>query len=203
MKKELFLVAAVVIILLFTACVTKDRMDAIADTPDIALLIIDIQNDYFEGGSHTLYNPLEALKNAEEILRRFRRNNAFTVIHIQHNSGTGSGFMKEGTWGAQIHDTLTPLENEVVITKRQVSSFADTNLEEVLRARNIKRIVVVGMQTNVCVEATVKDSKALGFRVIVLYDACAALSLDIHNEAIERLRGEYASIFQTNIYRGI
>ena len=203
MKKELFLIAAAVITLLFTACVTKDRMDAIADTPDIALLIIDIQNDYFEGGSHTLYNPLEALKNAEEILRRFRRNNAFTVIHIQHNSGAGSGFMEEGTWGAQIHDTLTPLENEVVITKRQVSSFADTNLEEVLRARNIKRIVVVGMQTNVCVEATVKDSKALGFRVIVLDDTCAALSLDIHNEAIERLRGEYASIFKTNVYRGI
>jgi len=205
MKKELFLIAAAVITLLFTACVTKDRMDAIADTPDIALLIIDIQNDYFEGGSHTLYNPLEALKNAEEILRRFRRNNAFTVIHIQHNSGVGSGFMEEGTWGAQIHDNLTPLENEVVITKRQVSSFADTNLEEVLRARNIKRIVVVGMQTNVCVEATVKDSKMkeLGIRVTVLEDACAALNEQTHNSAIERIREENAFVVKTKVFNGI
>ena len=200
MKKELFLLILAGIMLSISACVTKNETNEIVDTSGIALLIIDIQNDYFEGGSHTLYEPIEALKNAEEILSVFRQNNAFTVIHVQHNSGIGSGFMEEGTWGAQIHDNLTPLTNEVVITKRKISSFEDTNLEEVLRERNIYRLVIIGMQTNVCVEATVKDGKALGFQIFVLDDACAALSSDIHNDAIERMRGDYAFIVNTSEY---
>ena len=205
MRNKYYFFLMAVICISFTACTARGKTVIFNDSSGIALLIIDIQNEYFEGGKHTLYNPLEALKNAEDILRRFRQFESFPIIHVQHHNSRGAGFFEEGTWGAQIHDNLTPLENEIVITKRQVSSFAGTNLEEVLRERNVKSLVIVGMQTNVCVETTIKDSKMkeLGIRVTVLEDACAALNEQTHNSAIERIRDENVFIVKTEIFKGI
>ena len=173
-----------------------DSPPVIADKT--ALLIIDIQNDYFEGGSHTLYNPLEALSNAEYILKKFR-DEGLTVIHVRHSAEPGSGFMERGTWGAEIHENLTPLENETVIVKRQVSSFTGTELDSILFENGIKNLVICGMQTNVCVEGTIKSAKELSYEMILLEDACAAINPETHEKAIADLR-ELATVIKTNEY---
>jgi len=163
-----------------------------------ALLVIDIQNDYFDDGSHALYNARGALANAEDILARFR-SNGLPVIHIQHNNGQGASFFAQDSWGMEIHENVTPLKNEPLIVKRHVSSFLDTDLEDILRESNIVQLVIVGMQTNVCVQGTTKDAHTLGFEVILLEDACAALSLEVHDKTIASLR-ELATVMKTNAY---
>ena len=200
MKRKLLLTLLAVIAILMTGCISQGSTYEEVYMANIALVIVDIQNDYFEGGAYTLYNPLVALANSEDILKSFRRHNDSTIIHIQHNNSPGVGFMEAGTWGALIHENLTPQQNEVVITKREISSFAGTNLEEVLREANITTIVITGMQTNVCVEATARDALALGFNVIILEDACAALDFETHSQTIGRLRNENITIMPTSAY---
>jgi len=201
MKRKLLLTALAVTAIFITSCVSQGSVYEEAYMLNIALVIVDIQNDYFEGGAYTLYSPLSALANSEDILNSFRRNNDSTIIHIQHNNGPGVGFMEVGTWGALIHERLTPLQNEVVITKREISSFAGTNLEGILREANIATVVITGMQTNVCVEATARDALALGFNVIILEDACAALDAETHSQTIGRLRNENITVLPTRAYR--
>jgi len=179
-----------------------DENDSEAERNEAALLLIDIQNDYFEEGSHALYNPLEALSNAEDILSRFR-DEGHLVIHVQHLNNAGAGFFEEGTWGAEIHENLTPLENEILVVKRVVSSFSGTDLEEILRENGINRLVVCGMQTNVCVNSVVREGYNLGFEIVLIEDACAALRPDIHESTINRLRDEYATVIRTSEWVGV
>jgi len=165
----------------------------------VALLIIDIQNDYFEGGKHTLANTLEALANAEDVLAKFR-DKGLPVIHIQHVNRVGAGFFEPNTWGMEIHEKLTPRDNETVILKRSPSSFLGTELGDLLTEKGINRLVISGMQTNVCVQATTKDAKRFGYQITLLEDACAAKSLEIHEKTIEALR-EFATIIKTDEYK--
>ncbi|MCL2765266.1 MAG: cysteine hydrolase [Treponema sp.] len=201
MKKNIFRIGIVLTILItfISACATSSSGGR-SGSVDFALVIIDVQNDYFEGGSHTLHNPLGALNNAEKILNQFRTR-SLPVIHVQHVNPKGAGFFELDTWGVQIHEKLTPLGNEPVVVKHQISSFAGTELADILKERGINRLIICGMQTNICVETTSKDAKARGFSIVVLEDACAARSIEIHNNAIETLRRDYASITRTARFR--
>jgi len=169
------------------------------DTPSggkVALLLIDIQNDYFENGTNALHNPLDALNNGEKILQYFRDEN-LEIIHVQHLNNPGSTLFVEGSWGAEIHEDLTPLDNETIITKKQISSFAGTNLEDVLREKDISYLIISGMQSNVCVEGTTKSAHAIGFNITVLEDACAAKDQATHERAMKLLSDEYATVIST------
>jgi len=163
-----------------------------------ALLIIDIQNDYFEGGKNTLANTLEALANAEDILARFRAR-GLPVIHVQHIGSLSAGFFLPNTWGVEIHEKLSPGDNEPVILKHSPSSFLGTELKELLIEKGIDRLIICGMQTDVCVQATTKDAKQFGYHITLLEDACAARSLEIHKNTIEALR-EFATVIKTSEY---
>ncbi|MDR2541911.1 MAG: cysteine hydrolase [Treponema sp.] len=199
MKKLRFMVMALILVSLVfhvtgckTARVSKNDVN-------FALIIIDIQNDYFDGGRFTLHNSLGALNNTESILRQFR-DRGLPVIHVQHINPRGAGFFEPGTWGVEIHERVKPLENEALIVKHQISSFAGTELEKILKDKDINRLIICGMQSNVCVEATAKDAVLLGFQVIILEDACAALTTDAHDGAMERLQTDFfrATILNTN-----
>jgi len=189
---------------IITACFkndsdTENRTILDNSNEDLALLIIDVQNDYFDGGRHKLYRPSCALTNVEFILNHFREKN-ISVIHVQHVNPVGAGFFEPNTWGVRIHERLTPSKNEPVIVKNQISSFDGTELGKVLTEKGIKRLVICGMQTNVCVEATTKDAKERGFEVTLLQDASAALDPGTHNNAIDSLRGSYAAVLRTVDY---
>jgi len=201
MKKNIFRIgiAALILMTIISACTTSGSSKRSVSV-DYALLIIDIQNDYFEDGNFALHNPTEALRNAERILNQFRVR-GLPVIHVQHINPKGAGFFEPDTWGVQIHERLTPLSYETVVVKHQISSFAGTDLDDILKEKGIKRLIICGMQTNVCVETTTRDAKERGYSVVILEDACAARSMEIHDVTIETLRGEYASITGTERFR--
>jgi nicotinamidase-related amidase len=157
MKRILGLVVTL-IIFHFQAIARPEGNDSIRT----ALLIVDIQNFYFPGDGPGLVNAEPASLNAKEILKIFRDKNLL-VVHVRHK--TDKGF--------EIHKNVEPISNEKVITKEEVNSFQKTDLLEYLKKNNINRLVIIGMQTQMCLEAAVRAGHDFGFECIVIQDACA------------------------------
>lgn len=150
-----------------------------------ALLIIDIQNDYFDGGAYPLSGSLAASLNAQKLLSNFR-SNALPVVHIQHIAlQSGASFFLPNTKGAGIHKNVTPLQTEKIITKHYPNSFRETDLLAHLKSQNITQLVVCGMMTHMCVDATVRAAKDYGFNITVISDACATRKLEIQGQSVE------------------
>ena len=142
-----------------------------------ALVIVDIQNDYFPGGAHPLHEPLAAAAAAATLLEHFR-SGGDDVIHIQHVwEGPDAPFMRPDTPGVEIHEAVRPLAGELVIRKDAPNAFLRTPLERELRERGANELVVCGMMTSMCVDATVRAAADLGFEVTLAHDGCAAPAL--------------------------
>ena len=142
-----------------------------------ALLLIDIQNDYFPGGRMELTGANEAGKAAGRLLAAFRRHE-LPIIHVQHVSlREGASFFLPGTEGVNFHENVTPLKNETVIQKNFPNSFRSTELERTLRKDGIEQLAVCGMMSHMCVSATVRAAFDLEFQCTVAHDACATRNL--------------------------
>jgi len=142
-----------------------------------ALLVIDIQNDYFPGGKYPLVNPLDAAKKAYMILQCFREHGGHHV-HIQHISKKpDAAFFISGDRGTDIHDSVAHFEGEPIVYKHEPNSFLNTNLLELLKSWEVERVIITGMMTHMCVDATSRAASDLGFQVIIAEDACATRDL--------------------------
>jgi nicotinamidase-related amidase len=148
-----------------------------------ALLVIDIQNDYFPGGAFPLVEPDAAAAKAAALLEAFRDGDE-PVVHLQHLSGPEDPFFVPGTPGADIHASVAPADGETVLQKAQPNGFLGTGLEEELRGRGVDELVVAGMMSSMCVDATVRAAADKGFAVQLVHDACAAPDLEFGGEAI-------------------
>ncbi len=142
-----------------------------------ALVIVDIQNDYFPGGAYPLHEPEAAAAAAAGLLEVFRASGE-PVVHVQHVwDAPEATFMRPGTDGIHINEAVAPRDGEPVITKAAPNSFLGTSLEADLREQGVDALVVAGMMTSMCVDATVRAAADLGFTVTVAHDACAAPAL--------------------------
>ena len=149
-----------------------------------ALLVIDIQKDYFAGGKYPLVNPLAAAQNAYMILQCFRES-ANHHVHIQHISlEPDATFFISGDRGTDIHDSVAHFEGEPIVYKHEPNSFLNTNLLELLKSWEIERVIITGMMTHMCVDATARAASDLGFQVIVAEDACATRDLQYGDTTI-------------------
>ncbi|HET7515979.1 MAG TPA: cysteine hydrolase family protein [Gaiella sp.] len=149
-----------------------------------ALVIVDIQNDYFPGGAYPLVGPEDAAAAARRVLDACR-DRGEAVVHVQHVwDAAEASFMRPGTAGVEIHESVAPHEGEPVVRKAHPNAFLDTTLEQELRARGVDHVVVCGMMTSMCVDATVRAAVDLGFRATVVHDACAAPDLEFAGETI-------------------
>ena len=168
-----------------------------------ALVIVDIQRDYFPGGNMPLHEPEAAAAKAGQVLEAFRASGN-PVVHIQHLSPAGAGFLEEGTGGAEIMAPVTPRDGETLITKRAPNSFLGTDLEQHLRSLDVDEVVVTGMMTSMCVDATTRAGADLGFKMTLVPDACAAPGLefggrqvaaqDVHASFVAALGQFYATV---------
>ena len=142
-----------------------------------ALLVIDIQKDYFPGGKYPLVDPLPAAQKAYMLLQCFREHGGHH-IHIQHISiKPDATFFIRGDSGSDIHDAVAHFEGEPIVYKHYPNSFRETNLLEILQGWGIERVVITGMMTHMCVDATARAAADLGFKVIIAEDACATRDL--------------------------
>lgn len=149
-----------------------------------ALLIIDIQNDYFPGGKYPLAEPLAAAKKAYLLLQCFREHSGHHV-HIQHISlELDATFFIKGDRGTDIHDSVAHFEGEPIVYKHEPNAFLNTDLLEILKGWKIERVVISGMMTHMCVDATARAASDLGFKLIVAGDACASRDLNYEDTSI-------------------
>jgi nicotinamidase-related amidase len=149
-----------------------------------ALIIIDIQNDYFDGGSNTLSESNKAANNARMILDDFR-SKGLPIVHIQHLATRPTAtFFLPGSVGADIFADVKPLDNEKLIVKHYPNSFRDTELLEYLQSLGVSQLVICGMMTHMCVDATARAAKDFGFECTVIGDACATKDLEINGRQI-------------------
>jgi nicotinamidase-related amidase len=175
-----------------------------------ALIIVDIQNDYFPGGKFEQEGANDAADNAAKAIAEFRARE-MPIIHIRHeNLSDSSGFFMPGSEGVEIHDSVAPVDGEKVITKNYPNSFRGTDLEQELQALVVQRVVITGMMTLMCIDATSRAANDLGLEVIVLSDACAARALEfdgvevsavqVHAAFLAALQMFYADIKSTDAF---
>jgi len=173
-----------------------------------ALVIIDIQNDYFPGGAMALEGSDAAAANAGLLLARFRAR-GLPVIHVQHlMARPNAGYLMPGTPGAEIHARVAPQPGEPVVTKRYPNAFRDTGLLATLQGVGADRLVVAGMMTHMCVDTTVRAAFDLGFKSTLAHDACATRALSfgaatvpaeqVHTSFIAALHGLFADARATD-----
>ena len=175
---------------------------------DTALIVIDIQNDYFPGGAMELEGADDAGAKAAQVMRKFR-DQKLPIIHVRHLSvRPGSTFFIPGTKGADIHSSVTPNSGETVIEKNFPNSFRNTPLKETLEKQGVKNLVVAGMMTHMCVDASVRHAADLGYKITLLGDACATRAQtyggekvparQVHAAFLAALNGFYARVVNTH-----
>jgi nicotinamidase-related amidase len=173
-----------------------------------ALIIVDVQNDYFPEGKMPLADPLEASRQAARLLNCFRAN-LWPVIYIQHIAvRPGATFFLPGTPGADFHANVQPRPDETIVQKNFPNSFRETSLLDVLREQQVNRLINCGMQTHMCVDAITRAAADHGFECFVAADACATrpLTFDGHTVPADHvqhaflaaLNGAYAKVLKVD-----
>ena len=169
-----------------------------------ALLLIDIQRDYFPGGAFPLPGADPAADAAARLLESFRSHER-PVIHVQHiSTEADAGFFVPGTPGIEHDARVAPAAGETLIVKHHPNAFLETDLQSHLESLAPEGLVVAGMMTSMCVDATVRAAADLGWTVTVAGDACAAPDLthaevttpaaQVHAAFLAALAGAYAEV---------
>jgi nicotinamidase-related amidase len=149
-----------------------------------ALLLIDIQNDYFPGGAMELADMTQAAAQARAVLAACRENRR-PVFHVQHLAlGPGATFFRPGTPGAEIHESVRPLPGEALIRKHYPNAFRDTGLLEALTNAGVEAVIIAGAMSHMCIDATTRAAFDYGFTCTVIHDACATRDLTFAGQTI-------------------
>jgi len=174
----------------------------------VGLIVIDIQNDYFPGGKMELEGSEQAGQVAGRLLGFFRERR-LPVFHIQHIAVRPEAtFFLPNSEGVEIHQSVKPLNGEIVIQKHFPNSFRETGLLQHLQRDNIQQLVVVGMMTHMCVDATTRAATDYGYECLIAHDACATRSLkfgdrvvsalDVHTSFLAALNGTYGKVMSAD-----
>jgi nicotinamidase-related amidase len=149
-----------------------------------ALVLVDVQNDYFAGGALPLEEMDRAAAHAAKLLAAFR-DRGLPVVHVRHLSvRPGATFFVPGTPGADIHAAVAPRAGEPVVEKNFPNAFRATDLEQRLRAGGAGELVIAGAMSHMCIDATARAAFDLGFRCTVAEDACATRALEFHGRRL-------------------
>jgi nicotinamidase-related amidase len=169
-----------------------------------ALLLIDIQNDYFPGGAMELVGSPQAGIQAGKLLAAFRQT-SLPVIHIQHiSTRPGATFFLPDTAGVRIHESVAPMPGETVFQKNFPNSFRETPLLGHLRRLDVAQLVIAGMMTQMCIDTSTRAAADLGFQCVLAHDACATKALsfggatvsaaDVQTAFLAALNGLFARV---------
>lgn len=172
-----------------------------------ALVLVDLQNDYFPGGAMALTGIEAAAANAGKALERWRAR-GWPVFHIQHlATRPGATFFLPDTPGVEHHASVAPRAGEAVVRKHFPNSFRDSGLKAALEAAGSTELVIVGAMSHMCIDATTRAAFDMGYTCTVLADACATRDLvfngdtvpaaQVHASFMAALSAPYAQVVST------
>lgn len=158
-----------------------------------ALVVVDMQNDYFPAGKMELVGIEAAAENVGRLLTRFR-SAAQPIFHIQHLSiQPGASFFLPNSEGVNIHASVAPQTGETVICKHFPNSFRETTLLQQLQGSDIRELVICGAMSHMCIDTTVRAGFDLGLSCVVVADGCATRDLVFNDQIIKaaQVHGAY------------
>ena len=153
-----------------------------------ALLVIDVQNDYFPGGAFPLWNPEATLEATVAAIGR-ARSRGEPVIFIRHEAATAdSSLFRPGTRGAEIHSRIIAAAGDApVVVKRHADSFHRADLARVLTELGATNLRIAGMMTQNCVAFTAVSRDAAPYEVSVLCNCVTTVDGHIQQFALHAL----------------
>ena len=147
-----------------------------------ALIVVDLQNDYFPGGKWTLHEIEAAADNTAQLLAAARRQGEL-VVHIRHEFPTQDApFFAPGSEGAKIHPKVLNQGDERVVVKNHINSFRETDLKAVLDSSGVTEVVICGAISHKCLDALKRAASE--FRKKVSYDHDESASRDLEFEGV-------------------
>jgi nicotinamidase-related amidase len=179
-----------------------------------ALLVIDVQKDFVKPPMQPMVDALAAL------LAKARAAGIF-VVYVQNfvmrnglshtpaelvrrgNVGLAMEVTVDGTRGQEFVDDIAPTADDPVVRKLRLDSFYGTNLETVLRAKDIDTVLITGVATHGCVTGTSYAAQARDFNVIVVKDCVATWSDELHQSALRVLAGTMAGVVDSETLAGV
>jgi nicotinamidase-related amidase len=175
-----------------------------------ALVLIDVQNDYFPGGKWPLVAIDSAADNAARVLAAARQAGDL-VVHVRHEfTSADAPFFTPGSEGARIHEKVGAQRDEPVVLKHHVNAFRETDLKTLLDRHGVDEVVICGAMSHMCVDAGVRAASDLGYKCVVVHDACATrdqefagtvvLAADVHAAFMAALGFGYAKVVSTDEY---
>ncbi|WP_095080444.1 cysteine hydrolase family protein [Pseudomonas sp. Irchel s3h17] len=175
-----------------------------------ALILVDIQNDYFPQGKWPLVGADAAADNAAKLVQAFREAGD-QVVHIRHEfTADAAPFFTPGSEGAKLHPKVLDRHDEPVVLKHFVNSFRETELQSILDQQGIERLVIVGSMSHMCVDGITRAAADLGYTVTVIHDACATRDLEfnglvvpaaqVHAAFMSALGFAYADVVSTETF---
>lgn len=156
--------------------------------PQAALIVIDVQNDYFPTGAYPLHDTQAVLERTVQAVRSAQAQ-GLPVVLVQHVARGPSPFFNADTEGVQIHPLLRAAAPDApVVVKAHADSFLDTTLQTTLATLGVDSLWLCGMMTHNCVTHTALSPQAQGYTVRVLEDLCTTVDPMIHAIALSALR---------------
>ncbi|GAE37213.1 isochorismatase [Halalkalibacter akibai JCM 9157] len=181
--------------------ITLNKLDT-----NVPLIVIDVQKAFDDKSWGKRNNPF-AEKNIEKLIEHWNSHQRL-VIYVKHISKNKESLFHPKNETSEFKEMITPLPNDMIITKSVNSAFIGTTLEEILRKRNCPNIVITGLTTNHCVETTARMAGNLGFNPYLVSDATATFDRQslsgetltaekIHEMTLANLHEEFAIIKTT------
>lgn len=178
--------------------------------PKRALVLIDVQNDYFADGKWPLSGMDLAADNAAKLLTAARAAGDL-VVHVRHEFPSADApFFAPDSEGAQIHAKVRSLHNEPLVLKHHVNSFRETDLQAILERNDVEEVTICGAMSHMCVDAGVRAASDLGYQCVIVHDACATRdqefngkvvrAADVHAAFMGALGFAYAKLVSTQEY---
>ena len=197
----------------------SDNTELKLEKANTALLVIDLQKVYTklankdprwkEFSKRLNETVLPNVKKIEALFRKNKQDVIFARIAYHLKDGRDRSLsQKMSGWNnilitlddddSQIIDDLAPINDEIVVTKTTDSALTGTNLRLILNNLGIKNVVCVGILTDQCVASTVRSLSDESFNVVVLEDACAAGTMELHNAELTIINNIYAKVCSTD-----
>ena len=177
-----------------------------------ALILVDIQNDYFADGRWPVAKMDEVTANAAKLLAD-ARSKGMPVFHVRHEIPSDQApFFRPGSEGAQIHALVAPEGDEPVFLKNKPNSFRGTELKAALDDAGVTDTVICGAMSQMCIDATARAAADFGYAVTVVEDACGAKeqsfggvdvpAAQVHAAIMAPLGMSYGKVVDTETYLG-
>ena len=149
-----------------------------------AIVVVDIQNEYFPAGKLPLVDITDAAANAAKVIEAARAKGD-EIIYVRHETaGANAPIFTPGSPGVEINSAVRPRESDPIVLKHYPNAFRETGLKQMLDAKGVKDVVIIGAMSHMCIDATSRAAADFGYNTVIVHDACATRDLEFKGTTV-------------------